>query len=91
VSETHFFKKLFFAAPASFFSAAADSQVAVASDSHYFRKLVLAAPASFFSWAVTVQVAAKAFAEANARSKAAANAFIGAPKVGRRTAATRRT
>jgi hypothetical protein len=71
--------KLFFAAPASFFSAEAASQVAVASDSHFFRKLVLAAPASFFSWAVAVQVAANALAEANARIRAAATAFIVAP------------
>src|SRR6187455_309252 len=48
-SATHFFVKLVLAAPASFFSAALASQLAVASLSHFFMKLVLAAPASFFS------------------------------------------
>jgi hypothetical protein len=53
---THFFKKLFFAAPASFRSVAEVSQVAVASRSHFFIKLPLAAPASFLSVAVTEQL-----------------------------------
>jgi hypothetical protein len=55
---THFFKKLFFAAPASFRSVAEVSQVAVASRSHFFIKLPLAAPASFLSVAVTEQLGA---------------------------------
>jgi hypothetical protein len=55
---THFFKKLFFAAPASFRSVAEVSQVAVASRSHFFIKLLLAAPASFLSVAVTEQLGA---------------------------------
>jgi len=52
----HFFKKLFFAAPASFRSVAAVSHVAVASRSHFFKKLFFAAPASFLSVAVTEQL-----------------------------------
>jgi len=55
---THFFKKLFFAAPASFRSVAEVSQVAVASRSHFFIKLLLAAPASFLLVAVTEQLGA---------------------------------
>jgi hypothetical protein len=55
---THFFKKLFFAAPARFRSVAEVSQVAVASRSHFFIKLPLAAPASFLSVAVTEQLGA---------------------------------
>ncbi len=39
----HFLVKLFFAAPSSFFSDAAASQVAVASFSHFVRNEVLAA------------------------------------------------
>jgi hypothetical protein len=57
---THFFKKLFFAAPASLRSVAEDSQVAVASRSHFFRKLFLAAPASFLSVTVAEQLGAAA-------------------------------
>ena len=52
-SVTHFFVKLFLAAPASFFSAACASQESV---SHFFRKEFFAAPASFFSPAETAQV-----------------------------------
>ena len=52
----HFFKKLFFAAPASFRSVAEVSQVAVASRSHFFMKLFFAAPASFFSVTVPEQL-----------------------------------
>jgi len=48
-SFTHLFVKLVLAAPASFFSPAAASQLAFASRSHLPMKLVLAAPASFFS------------------------------------------
>ena len=48
-SVTHFLVKLFFAAPASFFSAARASQADLASFSHLVRKLFWAAPASFFS------------------------------------------
>ena len=44
------------AAPASFFSAAVASQVAVASLSHFFMNEVLAAPANFLSAAVALQV-----------------------------------
>jgi len=44
----HFFSKLFFAAPESFFSLEAAWHAAVASFSHFFRNEVLAAPASFF-------------------------------------------
>jgi len=48
-SATHFFTKLFFAAPYSFFAAACASQVAwaeppLASFSHFCTKLVFAAP-----------------------------------------------
>ncbi len=66
-SLTHFFVKLFLAAPASFFSVACASHVelaaaraAAASFSHFWTKLFLAAPASFFSVACASQVAAKA-------------------------------
>jgi hypothetical protein len=57
--------KLFFAAPASFFSAALDSHTwaavaagAAESFSHFFTKLFLAAPANFFSAALASHVAA---------------------------------
>jgi hypothetical protein len=53
---THFFRKLFFAAPASFRSAAEASQVAVDSRSHFFMKLFFAAPASFLSDTVAEQL-----------------------------------
>ena len=48
-SFTHFVAKLFFAAPESFFSAAALSHDAVATDAHVVMKLLSAAPASFYS------------------------------------------
>src|SRR4051794_25824169 len=54
---THFFVKLVFAAPASFFSFADASQVVFASFSHLVRKLFIAAPASFFSSAWDLHVA----------------------------------
>src|SRR3954463_15041514 len=62
----HFFVKLFLAAPANFLSAAAASQVALASASHFFIKLVFAAPASFLS--LTVAVHDKPSARASAGS-----------------------
>lgn len=69
-SFTHFLVKLFLAAPASFFSAAAASQLAAASFSHFFMKLLLAAPASFFSAAFAAQVGPSAKAEsANAERR----------------------
>ncbi len=77
-SVTHFFTKLFFAAPASFFSAAWALHVvvaaAVASFSHFLTKLVLAAPASFFSVACASQAgsAANAAVLANNVSRATA-------------------
>ena len=59
-SATHFFVKLVFAAPASFFSAAWASQVFVASAfasfSHFFPKLFLAVPDQTDRNAVTVRV-----------------------------------
>ena len=55
-SFTHFVPKLFFAAPESFFSAAALSHSPVASDAHLGMKLLSAAPASFFSSARSLQV-----------------------------------
>ena len=48
-SLTHFFVKLFFAAPASFFSAACASHAVLASLPHLVRKLFSAAPCRFFS------------------------------------------
>jgi len=48
-SVTHFLVKLVFAAPASFLSAACESQLACASFVHLVMKLVFAAPASFFA------------------------------------------
>jgi len=57
---THFFRKLFFAAPASLRSVAEVSQVAVASRSHFFMKLFFAAPASFLSVTVAEQLEAAA-------------------------------
>ena len=56
----HFFTLAAFAAPASFFSVAANSHVAAASLSHFFMKEVFAAPPSFFSAAAAVQVDAAA-------------------------------
>ena len=56
-SFTHFFSKLFLAAPASFFSWLFSSHCAVASLSHFLRNEVLAAPASFFSAAAAWQEA----------------------------------
>src|SRR5215208_5154974 len=60
-SETHFFSKLLFAAPASFFSFAETSQALAASVSHFFMKLVRAAPASFFSVLCALHVAVSAW------------------------------
>jgi hypothetical protein len=57
---THFFRKLFFAAPASLRSVAEASHVAVDSRSHFFMKLFFAAPASFLSVAVAAQLDAAA-------------------------------
>jgi hypothetical protein len=69
-SETHFFVKLAFAAPASFFSAAAVLQAFAASASHFFKKLVCAAPANFFSAACALQLGPWANAlEANMENK----------------------
>jgi hypothetical protein len=50
-SETHFFEKLDLAAPASFLSEAALSQLAEASFSHFVMNDFSAAPASFFELA----------------------------------------
>ncbi len=61
---------LFFAAPASFFSAAANSQVLAASFSHFFMNEAFAAPASFFSVAAAVHVAGAAVGVAVAWAKA---------------------
>ena len=47
-SLSHFFTKLFLAAPASFFSVACTSHAALASVSHFFIKLFLAAPESSY-------------------------------------------
>jgi len=70
-SETHFFVKLAFAAPASFFSAAAVVQPFVASVSHFFKKLFCAAPANFFSAACALQLGSWAKTlEANIENKA---------------------
>jgi len=52
-SATHFFVKLFFAAPASFFSSDVASQL---SRTHFLVKLFFAAPDSFFSAACAIQV-----------------------------------
>src|SRR5581483_7425340 len=76
-SLTHFFVKLSFAAPASFFSAADLSHVAFASVSHFFMKLVIAAPASFFSPASTLHEAAKALLAASESAAAKIMVFIG--------------
>ncbi len=54
---THFFSKLFLAAPESFFSFDAASHAALASFSHFCRNEVLAAPASFFSFAAALHPA----------------------------------
>ena len=51
-SATHFFVKLFFAAPASFFSSDVASQP---SRTHFLVKLFFAAPDSFFSAACAIQ------------------------------------
>lgn len=56
-SETHFFSKLVFAAPASFLSWDARSHVVRASLSHFVMKLVNAAPASFLYFATLSQLA----------------------------------
>jgi hypothetical protein len=86
----HFFKKLFFAAPASFLSLACASQLAVAavnaaeaSFSHFWTKLVLAAPTSFFSAACASQVAAKdeALKVKSATDNKAVRFFISIPNV----------
>jgi len=62
----HFFMKLFFAAPANFFSAAWVSQLgaeaAAASFSHLVMNAFFAAPASFFSEALTAQLGVPAAA-----------------------------
>jgi hypothetical protein len=62
----HFFTLAFFAAPASFFSVAANSHVAAASLSHFFMNDVFAAPASFFSAADALHVDAAAAGAAGA-------------------------
>jgi hypothetical protein len=63
--------KLAFAAPASFFSAAAVVQPFVASVSHFFKKLFCAAPANFFSAACALQLGSWAKTlEANIENKA---------------------
>src|SRR5262245_15953918 len=55
-SVTHFLVKLVFAAPLSFFSAAAIPHDLLASRSHLSMKLLRAAPASFWSSACALQV-----------------------------------
>jgi hypothetical protein len=71
----HFFTLAAFAAPASFFSVAANSHAADASLSHFFMKEVFAAPPSFFSAAAAVHDDADAGAAgACAKEGAAMNA-----------------
>src|SRR5581483_5339770 len=64
-SASHFFMKLFLAAPANFFSAALAEHMSCAlapceSLSHFLMKLAFAAPASFFSTAFAWQVVSAA-------------------------------
>src|SRR5215831_10473626 len=74
-SPTHLVAKLVFAAPASFLSAAMDSQDAWASRSHLVMKLVSAAPESLFAVASPLQVSAMAGARATDDSSSASAIF----------------